>query len=89
MLITDAINTIAQTDTSIIIGVFGFPKLGVVGAAIATLIARSVEALIYLWMLKVSDMPFKTKVSNLFTFDFEMIYFNRAERYFNKEEKER
>lgn len=56
----------------LIFGVFGFPKLGVVGAAIATLIARSVEALIYLWMLKVSDMPFKTKVSNLFTFDFEL-----------------
>ena len=56
----------------LIFGVFGFPKLGVVGAAIATLIARSVEALIYLWMLKVSDMPFKTKVSNIFTFDFEL-----------------
>lgn len=56
----------------LIFGVFGFPKLGVLGAAIATLIARSVEALIYLWMLKVSDMPFKTKVSNIFTFDFEL-----------------
>lgn len=56
----------------LIFGVFGFPQLGVVGAAFATLIARIVEAIIYLVALKRSDMPFKTKIHNLFKFEWEL-----------------
>lgn len=56
----------------LIFGVFGFPQLGVVGAAIATLIARIVEAFIYLILLKRSDMPFKTNVFHLFRFELEL-----------------
>ena len=56
----------------LIFGVFGFPQLGVVGAAIATLIARIVEAFIYLILLKRSDMPFKTSVFHLFRFELEL-----------------
>ena len=53
----------------LIFGNFGMMALGVEGAAIATLIARLVEMSLYLIVLKRSDMPFKTRIKNIFRFD--------------------
>lgn len=52
----------------LIFGHFGFPALGVKGAALATLIARIFEMVTLLIVLKMSDMPFKTKVQNVLKF---------------------
>ncbi|MBR5004915.1 MAG: polysaccharide biosynthesis C-terminal domain-containing protein, partial [Erysipelotrichaceae bacterium] len=52
----------------LIFGHFGFPALGVKGAALATLIARIFEMVTLLIVLKLSDMPFKTKVQNVLKF---------------------
>lgn len=48
-----------------IFGNFGFPNLGVVGAALATLIARVLELVILLIIMKKGNFPFKTKVFEL------------------------
>lgn len=44
----------------------GVPALGVRGAALATLITRIVEASLFLIVMKKGDMPFKTKITELF-----------------------
>ena len=49
-----------------IFGNFGFPCLGVVGAAYATMIARIVELSVLLLVMAKFPFPFKTKVSELF-----------------------
>ncbi|MBE6107545.1 MAG: MATE family efflux transporter [Erysipelotrichaceae bacterium] len=56
----------------LIFGHFGAPALGVRGAALATLIARLFEMITLLIVLKLSEMPFKTKVKNLLKFPFEL-----------------
>lgn len=48
-----------------IFGNYGFPQLGVVGAGLATLIARVLELLLLLVIMKVVDFPFKTKITEL------------------------
>lgn len=48
-------------------GNFGFPELGVKGAAIATLIARIVEFIILLVIMEKKHMPFRPKFLDLFT----------------------
>ena len=55
-------------DYALIFGNFGFPKLEVEGAAIATLIARIIEMSIYLFALKKSNYEFKTRIIDLFKF---------------------
>jgi Na+-driven multidrug efflux pump len=49
-----------------IFGHFGFPAMGVAGAAYATIIARVVELAILLAVMKVKAFTFSTKISELF-----------------------
>lgn len=50
----------------LIFGKLGFPVLGVVGAAYATVIARMIELLILLIVLKNKHFVFNTKISQIF-----------------------
>ena len=52
----------------LIFGNFGFKAYGVKGAALATLCARILEMIIYLVVIKRSDMPFKTRIRDIFDF---------------------
>ncbi len=57
----------------LIYGNFGMPKMGVEGAALATLIARAIEcALMYTYVYTSKDNPLKAKLTELFDFDMEM-----------------
>lgn len=53
----------------LIFGLFGFPALGVAGAAIATLAARVAELGILIWLLFVRSNPLKLTFVGLFRFD--------------------
>ena len=57
----------------LIFGNFGMPCLGVMGAAIATLIARLVEMFLLLIVLKVLEFPFKTRIQDLFDIDSDLV----------------
>ena len=50
----------------LIFGHFGFPAMGVAGAAYATVIARLVEVMILLAVMKVKSFAFSTKITELF-----------------------
>lgn len=50
----------------LIFGNFGFPRMGVEGAALATLIARIAEVIALLLALNRMSMPFKTRLRELF-----------------------
>ena len=50
----------------LIFGNFGFPQLGVQGAALATLIARIIEMLVLMAITNRVHFPFNTKYRNLF-----------------------
>lgn len=67
-LIVSVISVLTNTffNYCLIFGNFGMPALGVVGAAIATLIARILEMTILLVLLRYIDFPFKTKLNELF-----------------------
>lgn len=53
----------------LIFGLFGMPKLGIVGAAIGTLAARVVEAAIVFWYAAVKNKIVKIHIRDLFTTD--------------------
>ncbi|MBR0462178.1 MAG: MATE family efflux transporter [Erysipelotrichaceae bacterium] len=54
---------------ALIYGNLGFPRLEVTGAAIATVIARTAEALIFLYIIARSDVPIKIGIKDLFSID--------------------
>lgn len=54
----------------LIFGNFGFPELGVQGAAIATIIARSIEAILLIIIVYKNKLPIAAKISGFFTFSF-------------------
>ena len=56
-------------DYVFIFGRFGLPALGVEGAAVATLLARLIEMILYIFALHASDMPFKTRITEFFRFE--------------------
>ena len=53
----------------LIFGLFGMPKLGIVGAAIGTLAARVVEAAVVFWYAAVKNKIVKIHIRDLFTTD--------------------
>ena len=57
----------------LIYGHFGFPELGVKGAAIATLIARTVEMCIYIGILIRNKYTFSLQIKELFHLDIQLI----------------
>ncbi len=56
-----------------IFGNFGFPVMGVAGAAIATLIARIAEAMLLLLTMKFYQPVFITKITKIFNFSKELL----------------
>lgn len=50
----------------LILGNFGFPRLELIGAALATLLARLLEVVLAIIVLKRYEFPFKTNFSHLF-----------------------
>jgi len=64
-----AIFTNTALNFIMIFGMFGFPALGIVGAALATLIARFVELGLTLILLKRSGEHFNTEIKEIFKID--------------------
>ena len=69
-IITIVLNTVFNA--ILIFGLFGVPALGVVGAAIATLIARVIEALLSLWYLMKRQTIFKLDLRKLLQIEFSV-----------------
>ena len=57
----------------LIFGNFGFPELGVVGAAIATLIARVIEMVVWIWILLRNKHFFKLDLVGILHLDFSFL----------------
>jgi len=70
-IITIVLNTLLNA--LLIFGLFGIPALGVVGAAIATLIARVIEALLSIWYLIRRQSIFKLELNKLFRIEFGVV----------------
>lgn len=52
----------------LIFGLFGFPALGVQGAAIATVMARLLEVMLIVWAVRTSEHPLKAEIREYFSF---------------------
>ena len=61
-----AILTNGILNYALIFGHFGFPALGVQGAALATVLARLLEVVLILVVLKLKPFMFSTKITHLF-----------------------
>jgi len=57
----------------LIFGYYGFPELGVVGAAIGTVVARYVEMILLIVLMFVKNSPFKFKLHTLFLIPKDLI----------------
>lgn len=68
---TIVLNTILNA--LLIFGLFGFPELGVIGAAIATAIARFAEAALSLWYMWRRQNVFKWDWTRIFAVEFTLI----------------
>lgn len=64
-----AVITNTTLNYCLIFGNFGFPSLGVEGAAIATLIARTIEMLIGFYIIYIKKFDFGTSLFELFKID--------------------
>lgn len=58
----------------LIFGLLGFPALGVIGAAIATLISRTVECLLTVILLSRKGSMFNTKLLDMFKIDRKILW---------------
>ncbi len=67
---TIVLNTVLNA--ILIFGLFGFPVLGVIGAAIATLIARVMEAMLSLWYLMYRQSILKLDILRLFRIEWSL-----------------
>ncbi|MFO7882526.1 MAG: MATE family efflux transporter [Kosmotogaceae bacterium] len=72
-LVALAVNTLSNY--LLIFGIGFFPELGVKGAAIATLMSRTIEFLLYMYALRKDWTPIKINIKSLFSFD--AIFFKR------------
>ena len=68
-----AVLTNAFFNYALIFGHFGFPQLGIDGAAIATVFARVVELIIILVIMKYKAFHFSTKVKDIFVVSYRNI----------------
>lgn len=63
----------------LIFGIGPFPELGVTGAAIATLLSRFVEFLIYVYLVSSRKYPIKLSLKGFFSFD--RVFFKKLMKY--------